>query len=296
MHVISTYPDNAKHQAMVRPAGYQTMSLPRTVVDRGTDPDKYGPWKFDVDLKLETDSPMFPTERSKVRYTLAQLGLPIFTTMRTLVAETPSIPPNELMKEVEHFTDVATQRRDARRELQHISQRPYEKVNVYYHHISSWGSDGLSDHRIVITRASADAATRKSSTTFMRISPFSSWNSNSCLLTPSRNRGASYFSTTTKQVTFANYEGESKHHRAEQEKADYASDLEIFRQCQTGNRGTSYFSRQEPSKQITHLQIMKDNLNTIVRNKKRQVMPVIPIYSDKWKSTLMKMRAQGRAG
>jgi hypothetical protein len=50
----------------------------------GKDPDKYGPWRFDVDLKLETDSPMFPTERSKIRYTLAQLALPIFTTAVSL--------------------------------------------------------------------------------------------------------------------------------------------------------------------------------------------------------------------
>jgi len=37
----------------------------------GMEPDAYGPWRYDVDLKMETDSPMFPTERSKVRYTLA---------------------------------------------------------------------------------------------------------------------------------------------------------------------------------------------------------------------------------
>jgi hypothetical protein len=103
----------------------------------GTNPDKYGPWKFDIDLKLEVDSPMFPTERSKVRYTLAQLDLPIFTTMRTLVAGTPDTTLNELIKEVEHFTGVTTQRRDAQRELLHIAQRPTEKVNEYYHRVSS---------------------------------------------------------------------------------------------------------------------------------------------------------------
>lgn len=32
-----------------------------------------------MDLKLEIDSSMYPTEESKIRYTLSQLDLPIFS-------------------------------------------------------------------------------------------------------------------------------------------------------------------------------------------------------------------------
>jgi hypothetical protein len=57
--------------------------------------------------------------------------------MRTLVAENRRITLDDLMTEIEHFTGVATQRRDARRELQVVAQRPNEKINEYYHRISS---------------------------------------------------------------------------------------------------------------------------------------------------------------
>ncbi|KAN0069397.1 hypothetical protein V8E54_012412 [Elaphomyces granulatus] len=50
-------------------------------------PDAYGPWRYDIDLKLEDDSPMYPTEKSKVRYTLSQLDQPLFSTMKAYVAE-----------------------------------------------------------------------------------------------------------------------------------------------------------------------------------------------------------------
>jgi hypothetical protein len=112
----------------------------------GTNPDKYGPWRFDVDLKLETDSPMFPTDRLKVRYALAQLDLPIFTTMKALVARERDTTLKELMDEIEHYTGVATQRRDARRELQRVTQRPNERINDYYHRLSSlWQKAGTPE-------------------------------------------------------------------------------------------------------------------------------------------------------
>lgn len=57
--------------------------------------------------------------------------------MRTLIAGTPDTTLNELIKEVEHFTGVTTQRRDAQRELLRIAQQPTEKVNEYYHRVSS---------------------------------------------------------------------------------------------------------------------------------------------------------------
>lgn len=88
--------------------------------------------------KPETNSPMFLTKRSNVRYALDQLDLLIFTTMKALVARDCDITLNGLMKEIEHYTGVTTQRRrDARRELQRVTQRPNEKINDYYHPINS---------------------------------------------------------------------------------------------------------------------------------------------------------------
>jgi len=40
---------------------------------KGQSPDEYGPWRYSIDEKLETDAPLYQTERSKVRYALSQM-------------------------------------------------------------------------------------------------------------------------------------------------------------------------------------------------------------------------------
>ena len=44
---------------------------------------------------------------------------------------------NDLMDEVEHYMSVRLQHREAKRDLQVISQRQGEKISEYYHRIRS---------------------------------------------------------------------------------------------------------------------------------------------------------------
>jgi hypothetical protein len=66
--------------------------------------------------------------------------------MRTFVTQNHDTTLEDLKREIEHFTGVATQRRDARRDLKVIEQRPNETINEYYHRISSlWQKAGTPE-------------------------------------------------------------------------------------------------------------------------------------------------------
>ncbi|KAN0080954.1 hypothetical protein V8E54_004158 [Elaphomyces granulatus] len=58
----------------------------------GLDPDAYGPWRYDIDLKLEDGSPMYQTD------TLSQLDQPLFSTMKAYVAENRLLTLDALWK------------------------------------------------------------------------------------------------------------------------------------------------------------------------------------------------------
>jgi retrotransposon gag protein len=126
-HVSSTYSTTAWQRRGTDPDEKLT----------GLDPDAYGPWRYAIDLKLEVDSPMFPTEKSRIRYTLSQLDLPIFSSMREYAADIRSLTFEDFMEEIEHCIGIHTQQLDARNDLQNIKQNPNEKISEYYHRIRS---------------------------------------------------------------------------------------------------------------------------------------------------------------
>ena len=104
---------------------------------KGQSPDEYGPWRYSIDEKLETDAPLYQTERSKVRYALSQMEQPIFYTMQDYVNENRALSFGDLMDEVEHYLGFHLQQRDAKKELQTTVQKPSEGITQYYHRIRS---------------------------------------------------------------------------------------------------------------------------------------------------------------
>jgi hypothetical protein len=103
----------------------------------GKNVDDYGPWRYAVDEKFDIDAPLFPNDRSKVRYALKMMKNPIFSDMQIWVADTRLVTFDDLMDEVEHYMSVHLQQREAKRDLQTISQRQGEKISEYYHRIRS---------------------------------------------------------------------------------------------------------------------------------------------------------------
>lgn len=104
---------------------------------KGDSADEYGPWRYAVDTKLEDDNPMYTTERSKIRYALSQMEEPIFSSMQDYVADNRSLTFNELMDEVEHYLGFHLQQRQAKKDLQSITQKQNEGITQYYHRIRS---------------------------------------------------------------------------------------------------------------------------------------------------------------
>lgn len=138
-------PDRAHRERTIE-TGFSTASTAASWRPRGLDPsqklkgkspDEYGPWRYSIDEKLETDAPIYPTERSKVRYALSQMEQPIFYSMQDYVNENRTLSFADLMDEVEHYLGVHLQQRDAKKELQAITQKPNEGVTQYYHRIRS---------------------------------------------------------------------------------------------------------------------------------------------------------------
>ncbi|OJJ07728.1 hypothetical protein ASPVEDRAFT_88968 [Aspergillus versicolor CBS 583.65] len=64
---------------------------------KGEDVDEYGPWRYAIDAKLEDDYPLYPTKRSKIRYTLSRIDKPIFDIMQTFVLSDPTKTFADLM-------------------------------------------------------------------------------------------------------------------------------------------------------------------------------------------------------
>ena len=121
---------------------------------KGQSPDEYGPWRYSIDEKLETDAPLYQTERSKVRYALSQMEQPIFYTMQDYVNENRALSFGDLMDEVEHYLGFHLQQRDARKELQTTAQKPSEGITQYHRieenplsddndHVSKHGSENM---------------------------------------------------------------------------------------------------------------------------------------------------------
>jgi hypothetical protein len=127
---VNTMTTDASVAASWRPRGLHPNKLLT-----GKDADEYGPWRYAIDEKLDTDAPMYPTDAKKVRYALSQMENPIFQHMQTYVADNRTLSFHDLMDEVEHFIGYHLQEREAKKALQTIKQQTNEGVSEYYHRI-----------------------------------------------------------------------------------------------------------------------------------------------------------------
>lgn len=142
--IVTTSPD-ANLAATWRPKGTNP-----TKPLSGDDLEAYKPWRYQVDEKLDTDYPLYQTERRKISYAISQMTQPIFSSMQGWVADNPGITYLDLMDEIEHYMGLHLQGRQAKKELQNIKQRPGEGITEYYHRIRTlWQKASIpEDERI----------------------------------------------------------------------------------------------------------------------------------------------------
>jgi hypothetical protein len=101
----------------------------------GEDQDAYKPWRYQVDRKIDTDFPLYPTEQSQFDYALSQMEEPLFSAMQGWVADEINVTYLSFMTEVEHYMGLHLQERDAKKELLTVKQRQDEGITEYYHRI-----------------------------------------------------------------------------------------------------------------------------------------------------------------
>jgi hypothetical protein len=155
--------NNLRRQAtpIAVPAPVPTLtSIPTPVVNwrpRGDHPtdklsgskvEEYRPWRFQIDAKFITDSPLYPDERSKIYYALTQMKNPIFSAMQEWAIVQVSYQLDNLMEEIELYMGVQFQEHEAERKLLTITQKDKESITEYYHRISAlWNLTHLSERQ-----------------------------------------------------------------------------------------------------------------------------------------------------
>lgn len=132
------------------PPGFKKSGSNPTEKFSGADPDKYVPWKFAVESKLDVDAPLFPTEKRKIEYALRFIDTPLFTPMQDwFVYETkegrpPSI--DDFFREIEFHTGASDLAERARSELLSIRQRGDEPVSQFHTRLLGlWSRAGYSE-------------------------------------------------------------------------------------------------------------------------------------------------------
>ncbi|KAL4879837.1 hypothetical protein BJY04DRAFT_87458 [Aspergillus karnatakaensis] len=100
---------------------------------RGDSPNEYPPWRYAIDCALETDAPLYLTDKAKIRYALTHMKEPIFSVMQNLVFQDRQKTFADLMEDIEHYMGVYLQADAANRELQSVAQKKGEKVTEYFH-------------------------------------------------------------------------------------------------------------------------------------------------------------------
>ena len=108
------------------------------------DKEMYNPWRYEIDAKFETDWPLFPSERSKVNYTLTQMDNPVFDAMQGWVMDMGgSVSLADLMDELEHYLGVHLQTKEAKRELLKASSNNLTNPSPSTTSVSSVSGTGL---------------------------------------------------------------------------------------------------------------------------------------------------------
>ncbi|THC87524.1 hypothetical protein EYZ11_013029 [Aspergillus tanneri] len=102
---------------------------------KGENANEYPPWRYAVDVKLETDYPMYPTDATRIRYALSQMEEPIFSVMQKMVYRDRTKSLDDFMGDVEHYMGIHLLADAANRELQSVAQRRNKTVTEYFHRL-----------------------------------------------------------------------------------------------------------------------------------------------------------------
>ena len=122
---------------------------------RGTDPSKslsgkhkddYAAWAYTVKRKVETDSPIYPTDSTKIDYALSKMTDPLFDAMLTWVQDQINPTWVNFFEEIEHYLGLHMQGTEAKHQLASIKMKNDESVDEYYHRIYKlWQKAGVSE-------------------------------------------------------------------------------------------------------------------------------------------------------
>lgn len=103
----------------------------------GTEANKYRPWRFQIDAKLETDSPLYPSDKRKITYALTQMTDPIFSAMQEWVIAHTNCQLEDFMREIRLYMGLQFQAHESERTLLTITQKDKESITEYYHRVSA---------------------------------------------------------------------------------------------------------------------------------------------------------------
>ena len=74
---------------------------------KGTDANEYNTWAYAIREKLETDEPLYPNDKRKVRYALSQMKDPIFDVMHSWVFDVGNgLTLDLFFKEIENYMGI----------------------------------------------------------------------------------------------------------------------------------------------------------------------------------------------
>lgn len=114
----------------------------------GSNVNEYRPWRFQVGAKLETDSPLYPNDKSKVTYALTQMEDPLFSAMQEWVIAQDGCRFDDLLSEIRLYMGIQFQEHDAEKTLLTITQKEKESITEYYHRISAlWNIAQTSENQ-----------------------------------------------------------------------------------------------------------------------------------------------------
>lgn len=122
----------------------------------GKNSDEYGAWAYTVKEKLDTDEPIYPTDRKKIAYVLSQMRAPILYAMHPWIRDQKNLTLELLFKEIEEYLGLHLQAIEARKELRTIKMKQNESVTEYYHRIFKlWQHAETSEqdriHQFIVT-------------------------------------------------------------------------------------------------------------------------------------------------
>jgi len=103
----------------------------------GVKASEYRPWRFQIDAKIRTDSPLYPDDESKVTYALTQMEDPIFSALQEWVISQDSCQFDDFNREIQFYMGCQFQTYEAERALLTITQKMKESITEYYHRISA---------------------------------------------------------------------------------------------------------------------------------------------------------------